>query len=69
MTLDSVGELKVRCSRNVKLEAGSPVTMKAPVATLEIPQVTLKGNLQVDGNIAATGTILDVGGNSNRHSH
>lgn len=69
MTLDSVGELKVKCSRNITLEAGLPVTVKAPAATLEIPQVTLKGNLQVDGNIAATGTVLDAGGNSNHHSH
>lgn len=69
MSLDSVGELKVKCSRNIAVEAGSPVTVKAPAATLEIPQVTLNGNLQVNGNIAATGTILDAGGNSNHHTH
>ncbi|QZP26230.1 phage baseplate assembly protein V [Pseudomonas mosselii] len=69
MTLDSVGELKVRCSRNITLEVGHPLVVKAPAATLEILQVTLKGNLQVDGNINATGTILDVGGNSNHHTH
>ncbi|WP_460418865.1 phage baseplate assembly protein V [Pseudomonas sp. microsymbiont 2] len=69
MTLDSVGELIVKCSRNIAVEAGSPVTVKAPAATLEIPQVTLNGNLQVNGNIAATGTILDAGGNSNHHTH
>lgn len=29
----------------------------------------LKGNLNVDGDIDATGTIMDGGGNSNHHSH
>ena len=29
----------------------------------------ITGNVQVNGNIDATGTIMDVGGNSNHHSH
>lgn len=69
MTLDCVGQLIVRCSSNITLEADQPLVVKAPAATLEIPQVALKGNLQVDGNINATGTIMDVGGNSNHHTH
>lgn len=69
MTLDCVGELLVKCRRNITVEAGSPVTVKAPSATLEIPQVTLNGNLQVNGDIKATGKILDTGGNSNNHKH
>ncbi|AKA25715.1 baseplate assembly protein [Pseudomonas chlororaphis] len=57
------------------MEAGDPVVVKAPSATLDIPQVTLNGSLQVNGdvavngNVSATGTVLDVGGNSNHHSH
>ncbi|PMY40115.1 MULTISPECIES: phage baseplate assembly protein V [Pseudomonas] len=69
MTLDCVGALLVKCGRNITVEAGEPVVVKAPSATLDIPQVTLNGNLQVNGDVNATGTILDVGGNSNHHSH
>jgi len=29
----------------------------------------IEGHVQVDGNINATGTIMDAGGNSNHHSH
>lgn len=31
--------------------------------------VSAKGNWKQDGNIAATGTVMDGGGNSNHHSH
>lgn len=30
---------------------------------------TITGNLHVDGNVDATGAIVDAGGNSNHHSH
>ncbi|MGE1004223.1 phage baseplate assembly protein V [Ralstonia pseudosolanacearum] len=29
----------------------------------------VSGNIHVDGNVEATGTIMDAGGNSNHHSH
>lgn len=32
-------------------------------------QAELKGNFNVDGNISASGTIIDAGGNTNHHSH
>jgi phage baseplate assembly protein V len=69
MTLDCVGTLLVKCGRNITVEAGGPVIVKAPSATLTIPQVTLDGNLQVNGNIHASGVIVDIGGNSNHHTH
>ncbi|WP_449103625.1 phage baseplate assembly protein V [Pseudomonas veronii] len=69
MTLDCVGAVLLKCGRNVTVEAGEPLVVNAPSATLNILQVTLKGNLQVDGNIDATGTIMDVGGNSKNHTH
>ncbi|UZE21860.1 phage baseplate assembly protein V [Pseudomonas sp. B21-056] len=69
MTLDCVGALLLKCARNITVESGEPVVVKAPSATLEIPQVALNGNLQVNGDINATGTIIDAGGNSNHHSH
>jgi phage baseplate assembly protein V len=75
MTLDNVGELLLKCRRGITVDAGEPVMVKAPSATLDVPQVTLNGNLQlngnlmVDGNVEATGTVMDGGGNSNHHSH
>lgn len=63
MTLDNVGALLVKCARSITLESEEPVVVKAPTATLEIPQLTLDGNLQVNGDINATGTIMDAGGN------
>ncbi|WP_047303395.1 phage baseplate assembly protein V [Pseudomonas fluorescens] len=69
MILDCVGALLVKCGRNITVETGEPVVVKAPSATLDIPQVTLNGDLQVNGSINAAGTIMDVGGNSNHHNH
>jgi len=69
MSLDCVGATLLKCARNLTVESGEPVVIKAPSASLAIPEVALKGNLQVDGNIYATGEIKDVGGNSNHHSH
>ena len=75
MTLDCVGALLVKCGRNITVEAGGPVVVNAPSAVLNIPNVDLKGNLNVtgdllvDGNIDATGKIMDAGGNSANHKH
>ncbi|WP_030132021.1 phage baseplate assembly protein V [Pseudomonas sp. QTF5] len=69
MTLDCVGALIVKCGRNITVESGGPVVVKSPSATLNILQVTLNGDLQVNGNVNATGVIMDVGGNSNHHHH
>ena len=69
MTLECVGALVLKCGRYITIEAGEQLVVKAPSATLEIPQLTLNGNLQVNGDIKAAGTIMDAGGNSNHHSH
>lgn len=75
MTLDCVGALLVKCGRNITVEAGGPVVVNAPLATLNIPNVDLNGNLKVtgdllvDGNVDATGKIMDAGGNSANHRH
>jgi len=69
MTLDCVGALLVKCSRNITVESGEPVVVKAPSATLDISHITLNGNLQVNGNINSSGAIIDTTGNSNHHSH
>lgn len=69
MTLDCVGAVVLRCGRGITVESGESVVVKAPLATLDIPQVTLNGNLQVNGDINTTGSVMDVGGNSNHHKH
>ncbi|WP_339521642.1 phage baseplate assembly protein V [Pseudomonas sp. EL_65y_Pfl2_R96] len=75
MTLDCVGALLVKCGRNITVESSGPVVVKALSATLDIPQVTLNGdlrlsgNLNVDGNVDVKGTVMDIGGNSNHHDH
>ncbi|MCP1457002.1 phage baseplate assembly protein V [Pseudomonas kilonensis] len=69
MRLDCEGALIVKCGRSIRVEAAGPLVVKAPSATLDIPQVTLNGDLQVNGNVSATGTMMDVGGNSNHHRH
>lgn len=69
MTLDCVGAVVLKCGRVITVEAGESVVVKAPSAILDIPQVTLNGNLQVNGDINTTGSVMDVGGNSNHHNH
>ncbi|WP_110970257.1 phage baseplate assembly protein V [Pseudomonas huaxiensis] len=69
MSVENVGELVVSCARGVTLQTGEPVIVKAPAVNLKVSQVTLDGNLQVNGDISATGTVMDAGGNSNHHSH
>lgn len=69
MELNNIGDLVLKCGRGVTLKSGQPVIVNAPSAELKIPLVKLDGNLQVNGNINATGTIMDVGGNSNHHFH
>lgn len=69
MTLDCVGALIVKCGRGISVEAREPLVVKAPSAVLDIPQVTLMGDLQVSGDLYATGTVMDAGGNSNHHAH
>ncbi|WP_431480813.1 phage baseplate assembly protein V [Pseudomonas thivervalensis] len=69
MRLECVGALRLKCRGNITIETDETLTIKAPSATLEILQVTLKGSLQVKGDITTTGSVMDVGGNSNHHSH
>lgn len=75
MDLECVGAVTLKCARNLTVESGEPVMVKAPSATLDIPEVSMngnlkvKGNLNVGGNVAAVGTIMDGGGNSNHHTH
>jgi len=75
MSLVCVGQTKLVCDKNLDVQCGMPVTVKAPSVTLDTPDVNATGNLSVGGNLAvagnvnAAGKIMDVGGNSNHHSH
>ena len=75
MALDCVGATTLKCAKNLSVECGEPVSVKAPSATLDVPDVTMTGNLKVGGNLdvggnaEVAGTIMDGGGNSNHHSH
>lgn len=41
----------------------------AGILTIIAPKVVIKGDVEVDGAITATGSIIDSGGNTNHHSH
>lgn len=69
MSLQCAGALIVKCKGRISIEANEPIVVKAPSATIDIQQVTLNGDLQVNGNLNAAGAILDAGGNSNHHHH
>lgn len=69
MQLKCVGAVTLKCAKNLTVESDAPVLVKAPSASLDIPQVSLKGNLLVNGDIEATGKIMDAGGNSANHKH
>ncbi|WP_405123504.1 phage baseplate assembly protein V [Pseudomonas sp. M20] len=69
MTLDCVSTLNLRCGGEITIEADEPIVVKTPSAILDIQQVKLNGDLLVKGNVYATGTVMDVGGNSNHHNH
>ena len=49
-------------TRNLNIKADNSVNITTPV-------LNLTGNLEVKGNIHATGTIIDDSGNTNHHSH
>ena len=54
VTLDSDG--------SITIIAAAPVSLTAP-------SIIITGDLNVAGNITATGNIMDGGSNTNHHSH
>jgi len=65
----ATGQLTIVTTGSVDLTAGGPVTVKALSVTIDAPQMTLTGNLQVNGDIHANGAIIDDGGNTPNHGH
>ncbi len=62
------GTLSVKCVGQVDIRSRAGVTVTAPTLAIEATS-SIQGDLVVEGSIQATGTIMDVGGNSNHHSH
>ncbi|SFL23893.1 hypothetical protein SAMN05216302_104610 [Nitrosomonas aestuarii] len=70
---------------DILIKSSSKITLEAPEVLIDTPITTftgdvsvqgtgdtsavISGNITVDGNINATGSIIDVGGNTNNHSH
>lgn len=67
---DQHGNVLKLTQGGVTVDYGSrTITHKSGDWTIEAPTVTIRGNLEVDGNIHATGTVIDDAGNTNNHSH
>lgn len=64
----SSGQLTIDCVGQVAIHSAAGAKVVSP--TLQIQAVsTIQGNLNVVGNIHATGSIKDEGGNTSNHSH
>jgi len=55
-------KIRIFTQGTVEIEAARMILLKTT-------EVRLIGNLEVEGNIHATGSIIDEGGNTNHHSH
>jgi phage baseplate assembly protein V len=55
-------KLYVECIGTVHIKSAGSITIQAPT-------LNIIGNLEVQGNIHATGSIIDEGGNTPHHSH
>ena len=58
-----------RKTHKLILDIQGDVELTAKTVSVEASQTKFKGDLDVAGNISATGSILDGGGNSNNHAH
>ena len=63
------GALKASGSKSISVESGGTVTLKCAALVVDAPSATFKGNLKIDGNVDAAGSVMDGGGNSNHHKH
>lgn len=70
--------LRVSSEKEILLKARNKIVIQAPIIRMlgsspaDIAfegDFRLIGNLYVEGNIHATGSIIDEGGNTNHHSH
>jgi phage baseplate assembly protein V len=55
-------EINIEAAEEVNIKAGDKIYMESPL-------IEIKGDVEVDGKIHATETIIDDTGNTNHHSH
>jgi len=76
--LKATGRCDVNCQSQIYLKSATNVTIEAPSLSMKggspadgVFEGTFRliGNLYVEGNIHATGSIIDEGGNTNHHGH
>jgi len=68
--LDSVaGKLTATIREDIELNTKRMVVNASDSVTINTPITTLTGNLRVNQNISASGSIIDGGGNTPNHSH
>lgn len=74
----STGRCDVDCQNQIYIKSVTNITIQAPIINMKggspaegwfEGNFRLIGNLEVQGNIYATGSIIDAGGNTNHHSH
>jgi phage baseplate assembly protein V len=71
------GALRVAGSKTVSVEnaetihvaSGGQVTLQCPSLVIDCPSTTINGDVSVNGDLNATGAVMDGGGNSNHHTH
>lgn len=79
MQMIAQGDILIESATNITIKApniliDAPNTTFTGVISIDgqgavSNTATIQGNVQVAGNISATGTVMDGGGNSNHHSH
>lgn len=57
------GQITINSTKDVNITAANNVIINGSAG------VTINGNLQVNGNIKASGSIIDTSGNTANHSH
>lgn len=76
--IKATGQCDVHCQNQIFIKSTTNVTIQAPSLNIRGGSPTngtfegtfsITGDLFVNGNIHATGSIIDEGGNTNHHSH
>lgn len=63
VTIHAVKDVNITSAKNINITSAISVNINAPAG------VNINGDLQVSGNINATGSIIDTTGNTANHSH
>jgi phage baseplate assembly protein V len=80
LDLDVKGEVAITVNGPATVQVQGPLTVRARSIAMSgldgsecpatlVGDFRMVGSLTVDGNVSATGSIMDAGGNTNHHSH